>query len=431
MLLVELNEFNNDLLLSVAQTRGLKHVMEMLSWNHARTWTSDEYETGFLEPWVQWVSVHTGVPSSRHGVKNLGDVPNLAEDQLWERWSQHGLSSVVWGVMNGDRRKAKSCEIFVPDPWTFSEDAYPKRLQGLIALPRYLAKNYLDFSRLTALRKGSGLVKTLLGSMKIHDFLDGLRVLRRGMAQFGSANVVFIVYFEYLSAMAFIRSVEQIRPDAAIIFINMLAHVQHHYWKTRDGNACPQIEFTATVVDEILGKILKRCSPQMGGHVAAMNALSQNCTIDEAPWILYRPKNHAGLIAFLGLKTTGVEPLMTYDAHVFFKTSDDAREGAEILSTARIEGKPLFFVEPDTHDPLKLFYRVEMHDPVQPDVEFVYRNKAARFSDHFTNIVQRTGKHSQVGDLYANFEIDQQEFSNDEVSGWLEKSLFQQVSRRV
>jgi hypothetical protein len=86
---------------------------------------------------VQWVSVHTGVPSSQHGVKNLGDVPNLAEDQIWERWSRRGLSSIVWGVMNGDRRKAENCRIFIPDPWTFSESAYPRNFQGLIALPRY------------------------------------------------------------------------------------------------------------------------------------------------------------------------------------------------------------------------------------------------------------------------------------------------------
>jgi hypothetical protein len=432
MLLIELNEFNNDLLLGVAQTRGLKHVQEVLGWNHARTSTADAYETGFLEPWVQWVSVHTGVPSGRHGVKNLGDVPNLAEDQLWERWSRRGLSSIVWGVMNGDRRNAERCKIFVPDPWTLSEDAYPKKFQGLIALPRYLAKNYLDFSKLTALRRGFGLVTTLLGSMKFRDFLDGLRVVRRGMAQFGSANVVFIVYFEYLSAMAFIRSVEQNRPDAAIIFINMLAHVQHHYWKTRDGTACPQIEFAAVVIDEIIGKILTRCKPIIGnGDVAVMNALSQNCTIDEAPWILYRPNNHASLIAFLGLKATRVEPLMTYDAHVFFQTAEDARDGAEILDRARIGDQRLFFVEPDHHDPLKLFYRVEMHDPVEADATFTYRNKIARFADHFTAIVQRTGKHSQTGDLYANFAIGQQEFSNDELSNWLEESSFQRAPANV
>jgi hypothetical protein len=423
MLLIELNEFNGDLLRSIAKAHQLKHLQEALSWNRAGTWTSDEYETGFLEPWVQWVSVHTGVPSSQHGVKNLGDVPNLAEDQVWERWSRRGLNSIVWGVMNGNRRDAETCKVFVPDPWTFSEDAYPDKYQGLIALPRYLAKNYLDFSKWTAAHKGYDLVKTLLGSTNGSDFIDGLRIFWHGVRQFGMTNAVFIVFFEYLSAMAFIRAVERERPDAAIIFINMLAHVQHHYWKAGDGSACPQIAFAATATDEILGKILTRCGSIVGnGRVALMNALSQTCTIDEPPWILYRPNNHAGLVAFLGLKATRVEPLMTYDAHVFFANAEDAASGAGILESALIDGKRLFFVEADTHDPLKLFYRVAMSDPISADAEFIYRNKAARFAEHFTAIVQRTGKHNQNGDLFANFEIGRQNLANHEVSNWLEQS---------
>jgi hypothetical protein len=334
--------------------------------------------------------------------------------------------------MNGDRRNAENCRIFIPDPWTFSETAYPESFQGLIALPRYLARNYLDFSKLIALRQGYGLLKTLLRSMKFSDFMDGLRILLRGIVRLGPINAVFIAFFECLSAMAFIRAVEQHRPDAAIIFINMLAHVQHHYWKTRDGSACPQIEFAAGVVDEILGKILSRCKGLVGGSdVAVVNALSQNCTIDEAPWILHRPNNHAGLVNFLGIKADRVEPLMTYDAHVFFKTADDARDGARILEAARIADHPLFFVEPDAHNPLKLFYRVEMHDPVAGDATFACRGTVARFADHFTAIVQRTGKHSQLGDLYANFEIGRQQFANHELSGWLEDSRFQRAATRA
>jgi hypothetical protein len=113
---------------------------------------------------------------------------------------------------------------------------------------------------------------------------------------------------------------------------------------------------------------------------------------------------------------------MTYDAHVFFATAEAAAAGAAILEGARIDGKPLFFVERDPHDPLKLFYRVTMSDPVGADAQFTYRNMVARFADHFTAIVQRTGKHNQNGDLFANFEIGRERFSNHEVSGWLEQS---------
>lgn len=170
--------------------------------------------------------------------------------------------------------------------------------------------------------------------------------------------------------------------------------------------------------------MLARCEAVVGsGRVALMNALSQTCTIDEPPWILYRPNNHAALVSFLGIEAARVEPLMTYDAHVFFANAEQAATGAAILQGARIDGKPLFFVEPDSHDPCKLFYRVAMSDPVGPDAEFVHRNKTARFADHFTAIVQRTGKHNQNGDLFANFEIGRNSLPNHEVSSWLEQTI--------
>jgi len=47
----------------------------------------------------------------------------------------------------------------------------------------------------------------------------------------------------------------------------------------------------------------------------------------------------------------------------------------EVLRSARarIDGKPLFFVEPDPHDPLKLFYRWRCRIR-SPDAQFTYRN---------------------------------------------------------
>jgi hypothetical protein len=421
MLVIELNEFNRDLIDNVARRLGLRHLRTILDWHHTGTWTEDRYDSGFLEPWAQWVSVHTGVQASDHSVKNLGDVPNLIQEQIWETWSQRGATSIVWGVMNGNRRAANLCKVFIPDPWTFSEDTYPAEYQGLIDLPRYLAKNYLDFSKAKAFRKGMRLLTTVVRLTRWRDFVDGLLFLQRGLRKFGPTNVVFIVFFEYLSAMAFIRAVEEHGPDAAIIFINMLAHVQHHYWTTLDGADCPQIEFAATAVNQIFGKIILRCDG-LRRRVAVLNALSQGCTNDEPPWILYRPNNHAKLMETIGVKAARVEPLMTYDAHLFFANAEDAVIGASILRSAKIIGKSLFFVELDEHDPLKLFYRVAMTDPLQPDAEFTYRNSAARFSDHFTAIVRRTGKHLQKGDLFTNFDTGLREAPNHEVSKLLSQA---------
>jgi hypothetical protein len=370
---------------------------------------------------VQWVSVHTSTPSHDHRVKNLGDVPNLTHEQAWERWSKMGSTTVVWGVMNGSRGASQNCLAFIPDPWTFSEEAHPLDFRGLIALPRYLAKNYLDFSKTHALRQGIALLRTLWRSTRASDLRDGLSVLVRGISKFGLRNVTVIAFFEYLSAMAFIKAVEERRPESAILFVNVLAHVQHHYWKTKSAMSSPEIVFACAVIDDMLGKVLRRCAPlNKDGKIVMLNALSQTCTEDEEPWILYRPRNHEKLMSHMGLNFVRVEPLMTYDAHVFFESEAYAQLGLDILRSAKVGHQNLFYVEIDRHDPKKLLYRVDMHDELPPDANFMYGNRTAPFAEHLVAIVKRTGKHIQTGDAFCNFPTDRTWMPNHEIVRWIE-----------
>ncbi len=85
MLLLEYNEFNSDLLGAIADRDSLSALQEIQGWNTTQTHAEDTYDSGFLEPWVQWVSIHTGTPSKKHQIKNLGDVPALDVEQVWER----------------------------------------------------------------------------------------------------------------------------------------------------------------------------------------------------------------------------------------------------------------------------------------------------------------------------------------------------------
>jgi hypothetical protein len=54
-----------------------------------------------------------------------------------------------------------------------------------------------------------------------------------------------------------------------------------------------------------------------------------------------------------------------------------------------------------------------------------YRNKTARFTAHFTAIVQQPKSTTRT----ANFEIGRQKFADHEVSNWLEQSIGEEVCR--
>src|SRR5262245_17504836 len=99
-LLLELNEFNDRLLKESAKNFQLKNIQAILAFPHIRASSEDTYESDLLEPWVQWVCIHTGTSSSTHGVRHLGDVSSMKFRQIWERLSEHGVSTGVWGVLN-------------------------------------------------------------------------------------------------------------------------------------------------------------------------------------------------------------------------------------------------------------------------------------------------------------------------------------------
>lgn len=402
MLVIELNEFNAEMLRRVAEVNGFKNIINLLSLRHIKTTCRDNEASGYLEPWSQWVSVHTGMSSKSHKIKNLGDVPKLGnKKQIWEIWSDKGLSSIIWGVMNGSRCNSKLVKVFLPDPWSFTENAFPARLGGLLKLPRYLAKNYLCLSFSKILMNFFGFGVTVIRNLSLRQFFDGLSILYRAVALFGLKNISFICAFEYISASIFLNQVNRQKPDRAVLFINMLAHCQHHYWFEKNGENCRQIVFAVSLVDRILGGVFKHLEGNnLADRIVVMNALSQRWSLEEDPWILYRPNNHEELVQTLGLNALAVESLMTYDAHVLFASEKDRDSACGILKATYVDDHPLFFVERDNSDVKKLFYRVAFAGRLASTAVIESPNYSGKFFGLFTAIVQRTGAHVSEGDAF-------------------------------
>lgn len=398
MLLIELNEFNAALLRAAVAGGGYPNLARVLAWRETRTHTQDSYESGWLEPWVQWVSVHTGVPSQAHGVRNLGDVPGLKQPQLWEALAARGVSTGVWGVMNGARRDAATCRFFVPDPWTFSEDAHPRELDALIDLPRYLARDYLNLSVPRVLGKLGGFLRAVGRGAGWGRLIASLGPLTRGLLRFGPRHFVVIAWFEYLSGGAFLQRWRRERPDVAVVFLNTLAHVQHHYWTQGPGVVTPQIAYALGWVDRWLGDMLAIVGDT---PVALMNGLSQGNTNHEPAWVLYRQKDPRRFLEQVGFAPESVAPLMTHDAHVRFKTPAERDAAVAALGAAVVEGRRLFHVEADARDACTLFYRLDFTDQLSAQARARVNGRDFRFRDQFVEIVTRTGKHVPVGSVFA------------------------------
>ena len=82
-LIFELNEFNLDLMQSMA--KGRPNLEKVLKFYKTQASIPDDYFSGFLEPWSQWVSIHSGNPSRIHQVMHLGMTESHKFENIWDK----------------------------------------------------------------------------------------------------------------------------------------------------------------------------------------------------------------------------------------------------------------------------------------------------------------------------------------------------------
>ena len=82
LILIELNEINFDILKKYSNLKNFKFFNKEFFKNLKTTSSESIYEN--LEPWIQWVSVHTGLSASEHKIFRLGDISNSNLKQIFE-----------------------------------------------------------------------------------------------------------------------------------------------------------------------------------------------------------------------------------------------------------------------------------------------------------------------------------------------------------
>lgn len=398
LLVLEINEFNRDLLVESAREFGLRHLQWLTSLKESRTLTDDVLQSDRLEPWVQWVNVHTGQQSLEHGIRHLGDVPDLSQPQIWEKLSQQGVTTGVWGPLNAQKGRADRCLYFVPDPWTFSESASPRDLDGLIDFPRYMAKNRVEFRWWKALGLFVAFCAKIPLSVWARLLLRTPQVLRTQLAFGVSASSLFL-YFEYASALMFSRRTRSERPQVGILFLNSIAHLQHYYWRHRDLSANRRIYWVLWFMDDLVGRL--RAELGADYSFVVLNALSQEQTDEKKAGCIYRVKDYQVFLPLLGLRPTAVEALMTYDATLFFADREDRDQAAHALASCRVLGQPLFKVETEGHPQNRLFMRTDVFEEVPSGTMIETARGPISFDEQVTLLARQTGRHHPVGTIFS------------------------------
>lgn len=397
MFFLQINEFSPALMAKAATALNAKHLMRLLELQHTRTETTDKEERFGLDPWVQWVSIHTGQPSTVHGVGHLGDVPQLCFPQIWEVLDKQGLSSGVWGAMNARRGMAKNNVFFFPDPWTFSEHASPAMLNDLLALPRYFSKNYGDLSTKKLLTHSLRLLRFCLRPSMMRTLLPLTPKFLSTVLRHGVPEYLLFSLFDLVNAHLFVRFYKDKSPDFSLLFLNSLAHLQHHKWMDNESLS-KEMLIAFDLFDSTLGVLFGGLQKEQQWLIA--NAFSQTCTSEKNEY-LYRQKNPEKFLSSVGISFEKVEQAMTNDGHVFFDSADAAQAAAGALRAATINGRPAFHVEHNSAYPDKIFYQFIIWDPLPENTIICINERALLFYELFEKITKRTGSHISTGDIFA------------------------------
>jgi hypothetical protein len=414
LLIIELNEFNKDLLKAAATELRLQNIARLFELNQVTLSIEDAYESDFLEPWSQWVGIHTGRPSTDHLIKHLGDIPDCKFPQIWEVLSAHDITSGVWGALNANRGSATKCQFFVPDPWTFSEESYPKSLNAFLDFPRYMATHRTNFRLSEAVPKVFSFLGAIISApLTLWQALKWSPALVYGLIRDFRHEYVGYCFAEFLSVSAFLINWKKSSPQAGFVFLNMIAHVQHYHWKNIPLSENFRLKYCLRYIDAFLEMAF--AAQDKDTKIIVLNGLAQKNSTAEPPWVSYRIKDFESFLKYLGIEFTSIQSLMSYDAQVYFKSQIHLEQAKRILASGQIFGRPLFLVETYPSDPLKLFFRPQFYDLVSEEAKFTINGMSLGFQTFFSTLAVRTGKHVQLGNAFTDIQVESTRMPNHAV----------------
>lgn len=385
--------------------------------------TDPEEAQGGLEPWIQWVTVHTGVSRAEHGLEKLGEASRLEHPTIGQAVSAAGGGVWLCGSMNLPRIAAGHGN-YLPDPW--NPDSTP-RPESLRAFSSFVRANVQEHSNTAASQSRADLAR-----FGLHQLRHGLRPRtvrhaarqlldeRRGRrGRWARASVL-----DRLQWDVFRSYWKHDRPAFATFFSNSTAHYQHVFWRNLEPErfankptAEEQRQFGDAVLygyrqmDELVGEAMELVD-ETGTTLMLCTALSQQPFLRaEATGgkYIYRPHRFDDVVRALGIVgVTKVGPVMAEQFHLFFDSPGSADAGAAILRGATVDGAPAFDVRVVDND---VFVGCAIHEPVAADAtleiegapahrfgELFYRSDAPKSGFHHPDGIwwTRTGTHEEI-----------------------------------
>lgn len=402
--LIGLNEINFEFLDYYINQGQLKNFKKLFA-GSARVETSSESEHHLLEPWIQWVTIHTGKKYEEHQVYRLGDIvehPDLS--QIFEELEQQGYSVGAMSPFNAANRM-KNPAFFIPDPWTqtkVSGTSFARKLYKAIhQAVNDNAKEKISLSSILTLASAflfyvpigswSGYIKNILNRK-----LPGTKA----------------IILDNLLADVFIKLWKKTKPDFSNLFLNSGAHIQHHYMFNSDAYQgelenpewyCPKGYDPFLKVLKIYDKILGRIQSMEDLNLLVATGLHQQP--HEHLTYYWRLDNHEAFLKAIGITAyKSVLPRMSRDFLIEFSSDSAAAQATNLLNSLSCKSDNEKIFEVDNRGKslfVELIYPNELSE-TQALVSTLSGLHVEHFKSYVSFVAIKNGEHNGIGYLASN-----------------------------
>lgn len=425
-ILLGLNELNFDYIKYYANKGKLPNFKYLFD-NFQVFETISEKKHELLEPWIQWVTVHTGKNYADHKIFRLGDITESNSlNQIFEYLEEKGATVGAISPFNADNR-LKNPEFFVPDPWTKTKVSGNWLIKGLYeAIHQSVNDNANGKLRIKTIIT---LIIALLRYVPFSRLFDYLKLINER-----KLPGVKAIILDNLLADVFISLDNSKKPIFSNLFLNSGAHIQHHYlfnsiaYKGNLKNpewycqsAYDPLSKVLIHYDKIIGRLLKQCD-----RIIIATGLHQQP--HKHMTFYWRINKHAEFLKKIGVVNfIEVIPRMSRDFLVNFDSKDSAK-----IAEQRIKS---FVFKKDLKEIFSVDNRGEslFVELIYPDniihgdsiLSKILNIEIENFKSFISFVAIKNGEHNGTGYLTSSFDLElkKNKIELTQIRGIIEKSV--------
>ena len=411
--MLELNELTTRLVREFVASGYLPNFEKL--YRQSYIYNTDAGESGLnLNPWIQWFTVHSGLPFEEHQVYLLGEGYSNDIPTLGNIISDSGFTVALFGSMNVGFKNPLN-GLAKPDAWADGVNAYPDTLEPFRKFvqsqvqehtnPEFKPslKNYIEF--------GSFMIRHGLSSGTV------IGIIKQLIAEKFTGDTwkrPFVL--DALQWNTFSHLYSKHKPEFATFFSNSVAHTQHTHWREFEpdpfdvkpsqedvrkyGDA---IRKAYIANDRLIGNALSLVDSET--TLIFCTALSQRPALEwesEGGKMFYRPYDIDGFCRFLGIESEiTCRPVMAEEFWIEFKSDKDLELGLAILEGAKLGNERLMKTYPREGG---IYSGCRLHMPIADDAQIVtHDGRSAPVRSHlYKSQDVKSGMHDRSGMLWIS-----------------------------